>query len=185
MLSGAFFALRGPAKQLRSDCGTNFIGACKEMQRYLSEQGCSWEFNPPHSSHMGGSWERLIDIARRILDSMFLQLKTRLTHEVLSNRPPIRAYSVDNERGEHAGLCRNQMLKMAPKTTGCCTVPSCGKTTSLHCLPSDPNVRKEWMSFIFNEVSDHVSKNLVFCSLYFIVDSFTNKTQFDTECTFL
>ncbi len=78
-----FFALRGPAKQLRSDCGTNFIGACKEMQRYLSEQGCSWEFNPPHSSHMGGSWERLIGIARRILDSMFLQLKTRLTHEVL------------------------------------------------------------------------------------------------------
>ncbi len=84
-----FFALRGPVKQLRSDCGTNFIGACKELgmdktvQRYLSEQGCSWEFNPPHSSHMGGSWERLIGIARRILDSMFLQLKTRLTHEVL------------------------------------------------------------------------------------------------------
>ncbi|GAA6111703.1 uncharacterized protein LOC125145112, partial [Tachysurus ichikawai] len=84
-----FFALRGPAKQLRSNCGTNFIGTCKELgmdkvvQKYLSEQGCSWEFNPPHSSHMGGSWERLIGIARRILDSMFLQLKTRLTHEVL------------------------------------------------------------------------------------------------------
>nr|XP_021331373.1 uncharacterized protein LOC110439581 [Danio rerio] len=84
-----FFALRGPAKQLRSDCGTNFVGACKELgmdkmvQRYLSEQGCNWEFNPPHSSHMGGSWERLIGIARRILDSMFLQLKARLTHEVL------------------------------------------------------------------------------------------------------
>ncbi len=84
----------GPAKQLRSDCGTNFIGACKELgmdkivQRYLSEQGCSWEFNPPHSSHMGGSWERLIGIARRILYSMFLQLKTlmnsnELNHEVL------------------------------------------------------------------------------------------------------
>lgn len=26
-----FFALRGPAKQLRYDCGTNFIGACKEL----------------------------------------------------------------------------------------------------------------------------------------------------------
>ncbi|XP_047671761.1 uncharacterized protein LOC125145112 [Tachysurus fulvidraco] len=84
-----FFALRGPPKQLHSDCGTNFIGTCKELgmdkvvQKYLSEQGCSWEFNPPHSSHMGGSWERLIGIARRILDSMFLQLKTRLTHEVL------------------------------------------------------------------------------------------------------
>ncbi|XP_037617248.1 uncharacterized protein LOC119483204 [Sebastes umbrosus] len=84
-----FFALRGPAKQLRSDCGTNFIGARKELemdkmvQRYLSDQGCSWELNPPHASHMGGSWERMIGVARRILDSMFQQRNTRLTHEVL------------------------------------------------------------------------------------------------------
>ena len=83
-----FFALRGPAKQLRSDCGTNFVGASKELgmdksvQRYLSEQGCSWEFNPPHASHMGGSWERMIGFARRILDSMLQQQNTRLTHEV-------------------------------------------------------------------------------------------------------
>ncbi|XP_034567767.1 uncharacterized protein LOC117832644 [Notolabrus celidotus] len=84
-----FFALRGPAKQLQSDCGTNFIGACKELgmdktvQTYLSQQGCCWNFNPPHASHMGGSWERMIGVARRILDSMLQQLKTRLTHEVL------------------------------------------------------------------------------------------------------
>ena len=26
-----FFSVRGPAKQLRSDCGTNFIGACREL----------------------------------------------------------------------------------------------------------------------------------------------------------
>ncbi|XP_059829765.1 uncharacterized protein LOC132396202 [Hypanus sabinus] len=84
-----FFALRGPAKQLRSDCGTNFVGASKELgmdktvQRYLSEQGCNWEFNTPHASHMGGSWEWMIGIARRILDSILLQQRTRLTHEVL------------------------------------------------------------------------------------------------------
>ncbi|KAM9741924.1 uncharacterized protein ACNS7B_012839 isoform 1-T4 [Menidia menidia] len=85
-----FFALRGPAKQLLSDRGTNFIGASKElgmdksMQQYLSDQGCTWEFNPPHASHMGGSWERMIGVARRILDSMLLQNKLQLTHEVLS-----------------------------------------------------------------------------------------------------
>lgn len=67
-----FFAIRGPAKQLISDCGTNFIGASKELgmhkeqsntsvQRYLNQQGCSWEFNPPHASHMGGSWEHLLN----------------------------------------------------------------------------------------------------------------------------
>ncbi|KAF1387159.1 hypothetical protein PFLUV_G00102450 [Perca fluviatilis] len=89
-----FFAIRGPAKQLRSDCGTNFIGACKELgmgkdqpdktvQTYLNQEGCSWEFNPPHASHMGGSWERLIGLARRILDSMLLEQYTRLTHDVL------------------------------------------------------------------------------------------------------
>ena len=53
-----FFAIRGPAKQLISDCGTNFIGACKELgmsqnqpdatvQRYLNQQGCSWVRIPP------------------------------------------------------------------------------------------------------------------------------------------
>ncbi|XP_063733027.1 uncharacterized protein LOC134860115 [Eleginops maclovinus] len=89
-----FFAIRGPAKQLRSDCGTNFIGACKELglsadqpdstvQRYLQHQGCSWVFNPPHASHMGGSWERLIGLARRILDSTLREHSTRLTHDVL------------------------------------------------------------------------------------------------------
>ncbi len=39
--------------------------------------------NSTHSSHMGGLWECLNGITRRILDSVFLQLKTRLTHEVL------------------------------------------------------------------------------------------------------
>ncbi len=38
---------------------------------------------------------------------------------------------------------------------------------------------KSWMSFIFNEVPDRVSKNLVLFSLYFSADSFTNKAQFD------
>ncbi len=58
-------------------------------------------------------------------------------------------------------------------------MPNCGKTQSLHCLPSDPNVRKEWMNFIFNEVPDRVSKNSVLCSFHFTADLFTNKTQFD------
>lgn len=84
-----FFALRGPAKQLHSDCGTNFVGACKELgmdkvvQGYLSEHGCTWIFNPPYASHMGGSWERMIGVSRRILDAMLLHQNTRLTHEVL------------------------------------------------------------------------------------------------------
>ncbi len=69
---------------------------------------------------------------------------------------------------------------MAQKTTRCCAVPSCGKIQCLHCLSSDPNIRKEWMNFIFKEVPDGICKNLVLCSLHFTADSFTNKTHFDT-----
>ncbi|KAK0150328.1 hypothetical protein N1851_008573 [Merluccius polli] len=91
-----FLAIRGPVKLLRSDRGTNFVSACKELkipsnidsssvEKFLLDQGCRWIFNPPHASHMGGSWERMIGVARRILDSMFLQLGTsKLTHEALS-----------------------------------------------------------------------------------------------------
>ncbi|XP_054590105.1 uncharacterized protein [Nothobranchius furzeri] len=89
-----FFSIRGHAKQLRSDCGTNFTGAFKELKMdpgnksvedYLLEQKCTWVFNPPHSSHMGGAWERMIGVARRILDSMLLQVgHVKLTHEVLT-----------------------------------------------------------------------------------------------------
>ncbi|XP_073714092.1 uncharacterized protein [Misgurnus anguillicaudatus] len=90
-----FFAIRGPVKQIRSDCGTNFIGAVRELkmnketsssdlEKYLQQNDCTWIFNPPHASHMGGAWERMVGIARRILDCMLLETKSlHLTHEVL------------------------------------------------------------------------------------------------------
>lgn len=91
-----FFAIRGPASQLRSDRGTNFIGASSEQGmwpddpkqtsslKYLHENGCTWEFNPPQASHMGRVWEGMIGMTRRILDSMLLRTKhTHLTPDVL------------------------------------------------------------------------------------------------------
>ncbi|XP_056315543.1 transcription factor Sp3 isoform X2 [Danio aesculapii] len=68
---------------------------------------------------------------------------------------------------------------MPPRITRRCAVPSCGRTQSLHGLPSDPNLRKHWVNFIFNEVPDRLIKSLFVCSLHFTTDSFTNKTQFD------
>ncbi len=89
-----FLAVRGPVKHFRSDRGTNFIGACRELnintddpelKGYLQEQGCTWSFNAPHSSHMGGAWERMINTARHILDALLLKTSlSRLTHEVLT-----------------------------------------------------------------------------------------------------
>ncbi|XP_034386287.1 uncharacterized protein LOC117729388 [Cyclopterus lumpus] len=102
-----FLAVRGPVNHIRSDRGTNFVGACKELKipsnidnttvkAYLSGQGCSWTFNPPHASHFGGTWERMIGLARRILDSMFLQLKDKLTHEVNVLSAPTGEFGVSD-----------------------------------------------------------------------------------------
>ena len=92
-----FIGIRGPVKQFRSDRGSNFVGATKDLKvdtinaedgcitNFLYNQGCSWIFNSPHSSHMGGVWERMIGVTRRILDSLMLEMKTKsLTHEVLT-----------------------------------------------------------------------------------------------------
>jgi hypothetical protein len=111
-------AIRGHVEQIHSDCGTNFVGAHNEfedslnemdqksVESYLNSRGCKWVFNSPHASHTGGVWERMIGISRRILDSMFADLRsTRLTHEVLStlmaevtaivNNRPLTAISSD------------------------------------------------------------------------------------------
>ncbi|KAK3100574.1 hypothetical protein FSP39_022032 [Pinctada imbricata] len=91
-----FVALRGPVKLFRSDRGTNFIGAVDHLKvnainveddtvkPYLHENGSVWLFNAPHSSHMGGVWERAIGSARKVLDSMLLRERTKdFSHEVL------------------------------------------------------------------------------------------------------
>ena len=55
------------------------------VKDFLHKTGTKWIFNPPHSSHMGGVWERMIGVTRRILDSMLLDTsKNPLTHEVLT-----------------------------------------------------------------------------------------------------
>lgn len=82
-------------KIIHSNQGTNFVGSTKELnanvisvddgpkQRYLSDHRINWVFNPPHASHMGGAWERMIGVARRILDSLLLDVKN-LRHDVLA-----------------------------------------------------------------------------------------------------
>lgn len=97
------------------------MSACRELQitkkgcdnkqigSYLLDQGCQWLFNPPHGSHMGGTWERMIGIARRILDAMLLERgSAKLTHDVLVtlmaevtaivNSRPLTPVSTDSEQ---------------------------------------------------------------------------------------
>ena len=65
----------------------SFTSLLKEdgpVQAHLRSSGVIWNFNTPHASHMGGVWERMIGVARRILDSMLMDARRKpLTHEVL------------------------------------------------------------------------------------------------------
>ena len=92
-----FLAIRGPVFQLRSDCGTKLVGACNELQvmlkpsdgslvkRYLLKEGSEWAFNPPHASHTGGAWERMIGVVRRVLEAVLADVSPKhLAHEVLT-----------------------------------------------------------------------------------------------------
>ena len=75
-----------------SDRGTNFVGAVSYIgidglddsdKDFLNKAEAVWVFNPPHASHFGGVWERMIGVTRRILDSVLLNNDRSLTHEVL------------------------------------------------------------------------------------------------------
>lgn len=67
---------------MRSDNGTNFVGAEKELrealaslnhnqiQRVLFQDGIQWCFNPPAASHHGCVWERVIRMVRKVLTSV-------------------------------------------------------------------------------------------------------------------
>lgn len=77
-----FIARRGQVTKMRSDNGTNFIGAERELKRALNEWNLSqiqnamlqknidWQFNPPAGSHFGGVWERLIRSVRKAMNSV-------------------------------------------------------------------------------------------------------------------
>ena len=91
-----FLAERGPVRQIRSDRGTNFVGAKRELANALSEmdhekvsnhllkENCDWidmEMNVPSASHMGGSWERQIRTVRNVLAVLLQENGTQLDDE--------------------------------------------------------------------------------------------------------
>jgi transposase InsO family protein len=77
-----FIARRGRPEEIRSDRGTNFIGAERELKESLEKWNHSklneflclkeikWKFNPAAASHMGGAWERLIRSIKKILKAL-------------------------------------------------------------------------------------------------------------------
>ncbi|KAK0143556.1 hypothetical protein N1851_018296 [Merluccius polli] len=75
-----FIARRGQVLELRSDNGTNFVRAERELREVMEswnlasindtlQKGIKWIFSPPTGSHHGGVWERLIRSVRKVLNS--------------------------------------------------------------------------------------------------------------------
>ena len=93
-----FISRRGKVRELRSDQGTNFVGARNELSAalqeldttsikdYLSSEDCDlidFNLNVPRASDMGGIWERQIRTTRSVLSSLLQEHGKQLDDEAL------------------------------------------------------------------------------------------------------
>ena len=93
-----FIGRRGNIRQMKSDNGSNFVGAVKELRKsfqdmnhsrindYLQMHGADWITwinNSPAASHMGGVWERQIRTVRSIWNALVKTLGKSLDDESL------------------------------------------------------------------------------------------------------
>ena len=89
-----FICRRGSVRQLRSDQGTNFIGAKRELHEalqsmdqnkisaeLLKENWMTFKMNPPSASHAGGVWERQIRTIRSVLSALLEKSASSLDGE--------------------------------------------------------------------------------------------------------
>ena len=111
-----FVSRRGIPSDIYSDCGSNFVGAERElkdmvsssdhntkMSHYFSDRGTQWHFNSPAAPHHGGLWEAGVKSVKyhlkRIMgpDSMTLEeFMTLLTQvEAALNSRPLCPLSTD------------------------------------------------------------------------------------------
>ncbi|KAK7899128.1 hypothetical protein WMY93_019981 [Mugilogobius chulae] len=123
-----FIARRGQVRELRSDNGTNFTGAERELKIAIEQwnqahigdvmlqRGIKWNFNPPAGSHHGGAWERLIRSVRKVLNST------------------LRVQNLDEE-GLHTVLCEAEaILNSRPITKASLDVNDLEALTPNHLL---------------------------------------------------
>ena len=127
-----FVSRRGDVRVLRSDRGTNFTGADRELrdevrklrekndriQRAALDMKIDWKFNPPHASHFGGAWERQIRTVRKILNALLTEqaftdetLHTLLCEvECIMNNRPLTPVSADHR--DELPLTPNHLLHL-------------------------------------------------------------------------
>lgn len=126
-----FIADHGPIIEVHSDCGTNFKGVDNELGRELAKIDperlmtefttpyTKWIFNPPASPHMGGSWERMIQLVKSAMDAV---MPTRTPREDMLRNVFKQIQNVVNSRpltyipldfDEDEALTPNHFLKLS------------------------------------------------------------------------
>ncbi|KAL6479864.1 hypothetical protein MHYP_G00108970 [Metynnis hypsauchen] len=151
-----FIAIRGAVRQIRSDQGTNFVGAKNELTKtlkevdkdrltaYLAEKQCDFTMNVPDASHMGGVWERQIRTVRSVLSWVLSQSAGRLDdaslrtffYEAMSivNSRPLTTDNINDPKGLEP-LTPNHLLTMK----ACVPLPPPGKFVA-----EDLYAKKRW-----------------------------------------
>lgn len=131
-----FVSRRGLCSHVYSDCGTNFVGAEKEISsmfklkqtnediaEQLSTQGITWHFNPPSAPHQGGLWEAGVKSTkhhlRRIIGNAALTFEMFSTilcqiEAVLNSRP---LTPLSSDPGDLSVLTPGHLLLGEPLTT--------------------------------------------------------------------
>ncbi|XP_029158737.1 uncharacterized protein LOC114931013, partial [Nylanderia fulva] len=114
-----FVARRGVCHSLYSDCGTNFVGADKQLRQLFSaasadghriatfaaQERIRWRFNPPAAPNFGGLWEAAVKAMkhhlRRVIGDATLtyeEMTTLLAQiEACLNSRPLQPLSDDPE----------------------------------------------------------------------------------------
>jgi hypothetical protein len=140
-----FLSRRGSVESIRSDKGTNLVGAERELResiqqwnqsrigRALQQKCIRWNFNPPSASHFGGVWDRLIRSIRKVLYSLLHEQVLHLDDEGLQtvfcevenilNSRPITPVSNDLDDGD--ALTPNDLLLLHPGKSLPCGLFDC------------------------------------------------------------
>ncbi|CAI6362474.1 unnamed protein product [Macrosiphum euphorbiae] len=111
-----FVGRRGLPSAIYSDCGTNFVGAARQLRQLVNSPdsrdqfsghiACEWHFNPPGAPHFGGIWEAAVKSAKsllvRAMNSQIWTLEEFSTvlcrvEAALNSRPLIPASSDPND----------------------------------------------------------------------------------------
>ena len=159
MVLRRFISRRGNVRLIRSDNGTNFVGADKQLHEEFMKMNHSkiadflskcngdwivWKRNPPRASNYGGVWERHIRTARNILSGMLKahgeSLNEESFHTVLveiENVINSRPLSVDNLNDPNSLKPISPMTLLTQKSKVVYPLP--GKFES-----SDVFSRKHW-----------------------------------------